>query len=87
MTFSFFGTVYLEKPRFKLPLGKQTKPTMSKSNQPSYQTAFSFFVILFFMWAFLTEMNGVLVPFVKKVFDFGYTQSSLVQSCFFIAFA
>ncbi len=60
---------------------------MSKSNQPSYQTAFSFFVILFFMWAFLTEMNGVLVPFVKKVFDFGYTQAILVQFCFFIAFA
>ncbi|MFT4663899.1 MAG: FHS family L-fucose permease-like MFS transporter [Polaribacter sp.] len=60
---------------------------MPKSNQPSYQTAFSLFVILFFMWAFLTEMNGVLVPFVKKVFDFGYTQAILVQFCFFIAFA
>ncbi|MFK7807528.1 MAG: sugar MFS transporter [Saprospiraceae bacterium] len=60
---------------------------MSKSNQTSYQAAFAFFVILFFMWAFLTEMNGVLVPFVKKVFDFGYTQAILVQSCFFIAFA
>ncbi len=60
---------------------------MSKPGHPSYRTAFSFFVILFFMWAFLTEMNGVLVPFVKKVFDFGYAQAILVQFCFFIAFA
>jgi len=50
-------------------------------------TAFSFLVTLFFMWAFLTAMNDILIPFVKELFSFGYTEAALVQFCFFGAFA
>jgi len=57
---------------------------MTKNNQ--YQTAFLFLVSLFFMWAFLTALNDILVPFVKELFDFGYTEAALVQFCFFGAF-
>lgn len=57
---------------------------MSKQTNP--QTAFIFLVMLFFMWAFLTAMNDILIPFVKELFDFGYTQAALVQFCFFGAF-
>lgn len=39
------------------------------------------------MWAFLTAMNDILIPFVKELFDFGYAQAALVQFCFFGAFA
>jgi len=39
------------------------------------------------MWAFLTAMNDILIPFVKELFSFGYTQAALVQFCFFGAFA
>ncbi len=51
------------------------------------QTAFSLLVSLFFMWAFLTALNDILIPFVKELFDFGYTEAALVQFCFFGAFA
>lgn len=51
------------------------------------RTAFIFLVSLFFMWAFLTAMNDILIPFVKELFDFGYTEAALVQFCFFGAFA
>ncbi len=54
---------------------------------PNYTTAFIFLVSLFFMWAFLTAMNDILIPFVRELFDFGYTQAALVQFCFFGAFA
>lgn len=51
------------------------------------RTAFVLLVVLFFMWAFLTAMNDILIPFVKELFDFGYTEAALVQFCFFGAFA
>ncbi|MEM1320536.1 MAG: sugar MFS transporter [Bacteroidota bacterium] len=57
------------------------------SKTPNYKTAFIFLVSLFFMWAFLTAMNDILVPFVKELFDFGYLEAALVQFCFFGAFA
>jgi len=56
------------------------------TNKTNYQTAFIFLVSLFFMWAFLTALNDILVPFVKELFDFGYTEAALVQFCFFGAF-
>ena len=55
--------------------------------QNNNRTAFIFLVSLFFMWAFLTAMNDILIPFVKELFDFGYTEAALVQFCFFGAFA
>jgi len=57
---------------------------MSKTNT---KTAFIFLVSLFFMWAFLTALNDILIPFVKELFSFGYTEAALVQFCFFGAFA
>ena len=56
-------------------------------NSNNKRTAFIFLVTLFFMWAMLTAMNDILVPFVKELFDFGYTEAALVQFCFFGAFA
>jgi len=38
------------------------------------------------MWAFLTALNDILVPFVKELFEFGYTEAALIQFCFFGAF-
>ena len=54
---------------------------MNKANNT--RTAFVFLVSLFFMWAFLTAMNDILIPFVKELFDFGYTEAALVQFLFF----
>jgi FHS family L-fucose permease-like MFS transporter len=41
---------------------------------------------LFFMWGFMTVMNDVLVPHLKKVFTLSYTESLLIQFCFFGAY-
>ena len=41
---------------------------------------------LFFMWGFITCMNDILIPFVKKVFELDRLQSMLVQFSFFGAY-
>ncbi|MEO8590243.1 MAG: sugar MFS transporter [Flavobacteriales bacterium] len=41
---------------------------------------------LFFMWGFMTVMNDVLIPHWKEVFHLNYSQSLLVQFCFFGAY-
>lgn len=42
---------------------------------------------LFFMWAFLTELNDILIPHLQSIFDLNYTQSMLVQLVFFTGYA
>jgi len=41
---------------------------------------------LFFMWGFLTVMNDILIPHLKKVFELNYFQAMLVQFAFFGAY-
>jgi len=41
---------------------------------------------LFFMWGFITCLNDILIPHLKAIFNLSYTQSMLVQFCFFGAY-
>jgi MFS transporter, FHS family, L-fucose permease len=41
---------------------------------------------LFFMWGFITCMNDILIPYLKKVFELSYAQAMLVQFAFFGAY-
>jgi len=41
---------------------------------------------LFFMWGFITSMNDILIPHLRSLFQLSYTQSMLVQFCFFGAY-
>lgn len=41
---------------------------------------------LFFMWGFITVLNDILIPHLREVFQLNYTQSLLVQFCFFGAY-
>jgi FHS family L-fucose permease-like MFS transporter len=41
---------------------------------------------LFFMWGFITCLNDILIPHLKAIFSLSYTQSMLVQFCFFGAY-
>lgn len=41
---------------------------------------------LFFMWGFITCMNDVLIPHLKKLFSLSYFESMLIQFCFFGAY-
>ncbi|CAN7327696.1 sugar MFS transporter [Rhizobium rhizogenes] len=54
--------------------------------QGNYQFALVALTSLFFMWGFITCLNDILVPHLKSVFQLNYTQSMLVQLCFFGAY-
>ncbi|WP_246737883.1 MULTISPECIES: sugar MFS transporter [Rhizobium] len=64
-----------------------TSPTSSDSStSPNYRFALTALTSLFFMWGFITCLNDILVPHLKNVFQLNYTQSMLIQFCFFGAY-
>jgi len=56
---------------------------MSKN---SYKVPLIVVTGLFFMWGFITSMNDILIPYLKKVFDLNYFEAMLVQFSFFGAY-
>jgi MFS transporter, FHS family, L-fucose permease len=64
-----------------------TATEQTNSNKVSFKTALYALFVLFFMMGFITCLNDILVPYLKKVFNLNYTQASLVQFCFFTAYA
>ena len=51
-----------------------------------YTFALTSLTTLFFMWGFITCLNDILIPHLKAIFNLTYTQSMLVQFCFFGAY-
>lgn len=41
---------------------------------------------LFFLWGFITVLNDLLIPQFKQSFSLNYTQTMLIQFCFFMAY-
>lgn len=57
------------------------------SEQPTnYRFALTALTSLFFMWGFITCLNDILIPYLRLLFDLSYTQSMLIQFCFFGAY-
>jgi FHS family L-fucose permease-like MFS transporter len=54
--------------------------------QQNYTFSFAALTSLFFMWGFITNLNDILVPHLKGVFDLNYVQAALVQFAFFTAY-
>ena len=52
----------------------------------SYRPALTLLASLFFMWGFITVINNTLLPHLKSVFDLNYTQTTLIESVWFIAY-
>lgn len=69
------------------PLDQHTRETNELENTQGYQTALYSLFVLFFMMGFITCLNDILLPYLKKVFDLTYTQASLIQFSFFSAYA
>ena len=69
----------------------QTDPSVvaSLGSQSSGGNRFAIVALttLFFMWGFITCLNDILIPHLKGVFSLTYTQASLIQFCFFGAYA
>lgn len=65
----------------------EQNPSQTNSVSPS-QNRFALISLttLFFMWGFITCLNDILIPHLKAIFDLTYTQSMLVQFCFFGAY-
>lgn len=53
---------------------------------PSYRSALTLLASLFFMWGFITVINNTLLPHLRSVFDLNYTQTTLIESVWFIAY-
>jgi MFS transporter, FHS family, L-fucose permease len=71
-------------------IANQTVITSSEEtttgNGSKYLVPLIILTTLFFMWGFITCMNDLLIPFLKKIFDLTTAQSSLVQFAFFGAY-
>lgn len=70
---------------------------MQSNNQPApvtadsaqgvgYTPALVLLASLFFMWGFITVINNTLLPHLRSVFDLSYTQTTLIESVWFIAY-
>lgn len=57
--------------------------TTQKNN---YTSALIVLTSLFFMWGFITCMNDILIPFLKKMFELSRFQSMMIQFAFFTAY-
>lgn len=52
----------------------------------NYTSALVVLTTLFFMWGFITCMNDILIPYLRKMFELQRWQSMLVQFTFFTAY-
>src|SRR5688572_3767105 len=51
-----------------------------------YARPLALLATLFFMWGFITVINNTLLPHLRSVFDLDYTQTTLIESVWFIAY-
>ena len=62
-------------------------PSAAEEDPPaSYRAALRLLASLFFMWGFITVINNTLLPHLRSVFDLNYTQTTLIESVWFIAY-
>jgi len=66
--------------------GKVGEDVKSNNQDRVYRTAFIVITSLFFMWGFITVLNDILIPFLKKMFELSRYQSMFVQFAFFGAY-
>ena len=51
-----------------------------------YRPALRLLASLFFMWGFITVINNTLLPHLRSVFDLDYTETTLIESVWFVAY-
>lgn len=61
-------------------------PGGSAAGAPSHRAALTLLASLFFMWGFITVINNTLLPHLRSVFELSYTQATLIESVWFIAY-
>ncbi|SHJ29251.1 sugar MFS transporter [Pseudozobellia thermophila] len=51
-----------------------------------YRGAFALMTTLFFIWGAIVSLNDILIPHFKGLFNMNYTETMLIQFCFFGAY-
>ena len=57
-----------------------------RGSSQSYTKPLILLASLFFMWGFITVINNTLLPHLRSVFELNYTQTTLIESVWFIAY-
>lgn len=68
------------------PISARTGAAPQGASGASYAPALTLLASLFFMWGFITVINNTLLPHLRSVFDLNYTQTTLIESVWFIAY-
>ena len=66
--------------------GQGGAPASDPGSGPVYGKTLALLASLFFMWGFITVINNTLLPHLRSVFDLNYTQTTLIESVWFIAY-
>jgi FHS family L-fucose permease-like MFS transporter len=53
---------------------------------PRYGPALTLLASLFFMWGFISVINGTLLPHLRSVFQLSYFETGLIESVWFIGY-
>jgi len=59
---------------------------MENAAPKKYTTALIVLTLLFFIWGFLTVLNDILIPYLKKIFELNYFEVMFIQFAFFGAY-
>ncbi|MET0323433.1 MAG: sugar MFS transporter [Duganella sp.] len=59
---------------------------MASSHGTTAKSAMYLLTSLFFTWGFITVINNTLLPHLRSVFDLNYTQTTMIESVWFIAY-
>ncbi|WP_443029293.1 sugar MFS transporter [Sphingomonas sp. TDK1] len=70
-----------------MPTSKAAPAGAGPASSPTnYGRALALLATLFFMWGFITVINGTLLPHLRSVFELSYFQAALIESVWFIAY-
>ncbi len=72
-----------------MPTPQSSTSAALLAGQPAPSTAKSTMYLLtslFFMWGFITVINNTLLPHLRSVFELNYTQTTMIESVWFIAY-
>ncbi|MEY4760703.1 MAG: L-fucose-proton symporter [Pseudomonadota bacterium] len=68
------------------PKSTDNTPQAGSAAGQGYGKTLALLASLFFMWGFITVINNTLLPHLRSVFDLSYTQTTLIESVWFIAY-
>ena len=69
-----------------VPIADKSGGPQAGAGSGGYRPALMLLASLFFMWGFITVINNTLLPHLRSVFDLNYTQTTLIESVWFIAY-